>query len=72
MNKLKISTRLIWLIGVLAALLVAIGGLGLFGIGKSNDALKSVYEDRTVPAAQLGEIRALMLPSASRRSTSSR
>jgi methyl-accepting chemotaxis protein-1 (serine sensor receptor) len=49
------------LIGVLSSLLVAIGALGLFGIAKSNDALKSVYEDRTIPAAQLGDIRALML-----------
>ncbi|WP_114972291.1 methyl-accepting chemotaxis protein [Rhodoferax ferrireducens] len=60
-NELKISTKLALVIGMLAALLVLIGGLGLYGIGKSNDALKSVYEDRTVPTAQLGEIRALML-----------
>jgi len=62
-NNLKISTRLMMLIGVLSALLVAIGGLGLFGISQSNGALKSVYEDRTVPTAQLGEIRALQLDS---------
>ena len=61
MNNLEISTRLMLLIGLLSALLVAIGGLGLFGIGKSNDALKSVYEDRTVPTGQLGEIKALLL-----------
>ena len=61
MNNLKVSTRLMMLIGALSALLVAIGGLGLFGIGQSNEAMKSVYEDRTVPAAQLGEIRALVL-----------
>jgi methyl-accepting chemotaxis protein len=61
MNKLKVSTRLLLLVGTLSALLVAIGLLGLFGIDKSNDALKTVYEDRTVPAAQLGSIHALML-----------
>jgi len=61
MNNLKVSTRLVMLIGVLSALLVAIGGLGLFGIGQSNDALKTVYEDRTIPSAQLGAIRALQL-----------
>jgi methyl-accepting chemotaxis protein-1 (serine sensor receptor) len=49
------------LIAVLSTLLCAIGGLGLYGIGEANDALKSVYEDRTVPAAQLGEIRSLVL-----------
>ncbi len=61
MNNLKISTRLMLLIGLLSALLVAIGGLGLFGISKSNEALKTVYEDRTVPIGQLGEIKALLL-----------
>ena len=61
MNDLKVSTRLMMLIGVLSALLVGIGGLGLFGIGQSNDDLKAVFEDRTIPAAQLGRINALVL-----------
>ena len=56
LSNLKISSRLWLLIGVMSALLVAIGGIGLFGIGKSNDALKTVYEDRTIPAGQLAEI----------------
>ena len=43
MNNLKISTRLMMLIGVLSALLVAIGSLCLFGMGKSDAALKTVY-----------------------------
>ena len=59
MNNLKISTRLVLLIGVLCSLLVAMGGLGLYGIDQSNTALQSVYADRTVPAAQLGKIRLL-------------
>ncbi len=61
MNHLKISTRLTMLIGLLSALLVVLGGLGLFGIGQSNDALKSVYEQSTVPAVQLGRINSLVL-----------
>ncbi|MDP1998104.1 MAG: MCP four helix bundle domain-containing protein, partial [Rhodoferax sp.] len=56
MNHLKISTRLTLLLGILSALLVAIGAIGLYGIHKTNEALKTVYEDRTVPLAQLGEI----------------
>ncbi len=56
MNKLKIATRLMLLMGVLAALLIAIGLTGLWGISQSNAALKSVYEDRTVPMGQLGDI----------------
>jgi methyl-accepting chemotaxis protein len=61
MNNLKVSTRLTMLIGVLLALLAAIGSLGLFGISESNDALKTVYADCIVPSTQLGEIRALQL-----------
>ncbi len=61
MNNLKVSTRLTLLIGILSALLVTVGSLGIFGIGKSNDALKTVYEDRTMPMGQLGEIRSLVL-----------
>jgi len=61
LNNLKISTRLVILIGILSALLIAIGSIGLFGISKSNDALQSVYEDRTVPTGQIAEIQRLLL-----------
>ena len=61
MNQLKVSTRLMLLVGLFAVMLVGIGAAGLLGIRQTNDALQSVYEDRTVPAAQLGELRALVL-----------
>jgi methyl-accepting chemotaxis protein-1 (serine sensor receptor) len=61
MNQFKISTRLAILIGTLSALLIAIGGVGLFGISRSNEALRSVYEDRTVPTGQIAEIQRLLL-----------
>jgi methyl-accepting chemotaxis protein-1 (serine sensor receptor) len=60
MNKIKISTRLNLLIGFLSLLLVGIGAIGLFGIAKANDSLKSVYEDRVVPLDQLSEINYLV------------
>ena len=60
MNNLKISVRLSILIGVLCALLVAIGGLGLYRISQANDALQTVFDDRTVPLAQLGDIESMM------------
>ncbi|WP_366926761.1 Tar ligand binding domain-containing protein [Rhodoferax sp.] len=61
MNNLKISTRLVILIGLLSALLVVIGAIGLSGISKSNDALKTVYEDRTVPMGLIAKINELNL-----------
>src|SRR5665647_389422 len=61
MNNLKISTRLIILIGSLSVLLLFIGTIGLFGISKANDALKTVYEDRTVPMGQIADINRMIL-----------
>ena len=51
------------LIGILSALLVAIGSVGLFGISQSNAALKTVYEDRTVAAGQIADITGSILRS---------
>ena len=56
MLQMKISTRLLILIALQSAMLVAGGILGLTGISLSNDALQSVYQQRTVPMAQLSEI----------------
>ena len=61
MNQFKISARLAFLIGVLACLLVLVGSIGLYGMAKNNEALDTVYKDRAVPLAQLGEIQYLMV-----------
>ncbi len=53
---MTIFTRLALLGGVMSALLLVVGGMGLYGQGESNEALRKVYEDRTVPAGQLGDI----------------
>jgi len=60
-NNLKISTRLVMLIGLLSVLLVGIGAIGLFGLLRSNAAMRSIYEDRLIPSGQLDVIvRALL------------
>lgn len=53
MNNLKISTRLTVLIGLMSVLSLLIGGLGLYGLAQTKEGLRTVYEDRTVPIAQL-------------------
>ncbi|MDP3651840.1 MAG: methyl-accepting chemotaxis protein [Rhodoferax sp.] len=58
---MKISTRLLVLGGMMSALVIFIAGLGLFGMGTSNLALRAVYADRTVPVGQMGDIEALIL-----------
>jgi methyl-accepting chemotaxis protein-1 (serine sensor receptor) len=44
------------MICVSSLLLIVIGAIGLTGIVKSNDALRTVYEDRTIPMGQLGDV----------------
>ena len=61
---MKISARLMLLVGLMSALLVLVGGIGLWGIASSNAALKSVYEDRTVALAQLGDVRGRLVGNA--------
>ncbi len=61
MNHLKISTRLMILIGILSALLIAIGSVGIYGVGQSNASVRSVYEERLIPTGQVSEIQKLLL-----------
>ena len=61
MKNLKISTRLSLLIGLMSALLIVIGSIGLFGISQVDESLRSVYEDRTVAVGQIADINRLTL-----------
>ncbi len=60
MNQLKISTRILVMLTVLSVLLIVVGVLGLRGMGQTNDSMRSIYEDRTVPLKQLGDINYLV------------
>jgi signal transduction histidine kinase len=60
MKHLSTSGRLILLVCVMSVLLLFVGAIGLIGIYKTNDGLKTVYADRTVPMWQLSEIQRLM------------
>lgn len=61
MNNLKISTRLLALVGALSVLLVGIGALGLYGISRANEGLQKVYEHNAVPLGQIAEIQERLL-----------
>ncbi len=56
LNNMKISTRLTFLLVLLLAVVVAVGGASLYASGKSNGAMKSVYDDRVIPIMQLNAI----------------
>lgn len=59
-RNLKIGVRLSVLITVLSGLLVAIGCLGLFGISRSNESARSIYEVHLHKTAMVGEIQTLL------------
>jgi len=53
---LTIKIRFALITGILSVLLVTIGGVGLYGINKTEAGLKTVYADRAVPMGQLYSI----------------
>ena len=59
LKNLTIKARLIFVISFLSVLAVVIGFLGLRGMSVANEGLRTVYEDRLVPAGQLGEVNIL-------------
>jgi methyl-accepting chemotaxis protein-1 (serine sensor receptor) len=61
MNNLKISTRLLLLLSIFSALLIAIGAMGLTGIMRANEALHTVYVDRTLPMETLSNVLLMQL-----------
>ena len=56
LNDMKISVRLQVLLAALLALLIVIGGLGLYASGKANSALESTYDEKLIPLVQLDDI----------------
>jgi methyl-accepting chemotaxis protein-1 (serine sensor receptor) len=59
LKNLTIKSRLIFVISFLSVLAIIIGFLGLRGMSVANEGLRTVYEDRLVPAGQLGEVNIL-------------
>lgn len=49
------------LVGIPMMVAVTLASLGIYGIYKSNESIKTVYEDRMVPVEDLGKISNLML-----------
>lgn len=58
---MTLKARLSAVIGFLSLLAIAIGLLGLYGMNKTNEGLKTVYEDRTVALEQVSRIDRLLV-----------
>jgi len=56
MRKMSIRGRLYLMIALMGLLMAVVGGMGLFGMNKSNEGLQTVYEDRTVALGQVARI----------------
>jgi methyl-accepting chemotaxis protein len=56
-SNLRISTRLYLLVVLMAIIAVVAGIFGIVGMSGTLASLKSVYQDRTVPAIHLSDIR---------------
>ncbi|MBP7131206.1 MAG: MCP four helix bundle domain-containing protein, partial [Aquabacterium sp.] len=56
MNKFNISTRITLILGILAALLMFVSLLGIYGMSLTKDGMRSIYEDRAIPLKQLSDV----------------
>jgi methyl-accepting chemotaxis protein len=61
LNNLTIKARLILVLGLMSLLAITLGALGLNGMKKTNEGLRTVYLDRTVCVGQMAEIKAKLL-----------
>ncbi|GAB6043421.1 methyl-accepting chemotaxis protein [Endothiovibrio diazotrophicus] len=61
MKNMTIKLRLILTIGFLVTLMVVLSFVGLQGMSHSNEGLRTVYQDRTVPLGQIATINERML-----------
>ncbi|MBS4097185.1 MAG: methyl-accepting chemotaxis protein [Sulfuricella sp.] len=60
LNNLHVGPRLLILNGILAAFMLVIGLVGLYGMSGAVDGLKTVYGERTIPLGELGQIQRLL------------
>ncbi|MFZ6747694.1 Tar ligand binding domain-containing protein [Undibacterium sp. Ren11W] len=60
-TSLTLKKRLASVIAVLCLLSIVIGLLGLYGMNKSNEGLKSVYQNRTLTLEQISRIDRLLV-----------
>ncbi len=56
LKNITIKSLLLFVMGILSLLLIATGILGLSSLDTTNKALRTVYEDRTVPIGQLNTV----------------
>ncbi|MBI3431883.1 MAG: Tar ligand binding domain-containing protein, partial [Hydrogenophilales bacterium] len=58
---MTIKSRLIFMLVFMAIMLIIGGFMGLGGMAKTEEGLRTVYEDRTIPLGQVSAIEAMLL-----------
>jgi methyl-accepting chemotaxis protein len=61
LKNMKIGSRLTLLLGILSALLLLVGAVGLSTLSKANEAMQALYNEHVIPAHQLDEINYYMI-----------
>ena len=60
-KNINIKSRLTIVIAILSVSLLAIGGMGILGMSKANEGLRTVYDNSVVPMEQISNIQKLLL-----------
>ena len=61
MRNLTIKMRLIATLGIIGALLIAVGAMGIVGMNNANSSLEAMYSRDTVPTEQVAEVQRRLL-----------
>ncbi|HEY8095861.1 MAG TPA: Tar ligand binding domain-containing protein, partial [Methylobacter sp.] len=63
LENISIKARLLMVIAIMSVLLLAVGGMGLFGMSKDSEGLRTVHNDRMLPSNQIFQVQKLLLTS---------
>jgi len=61
LHNFKVSQRLAGIIGVAVTVTLIQAGIGMYELADANDKLVEIYQQRMIPAEQMGQIKTLML-----------
>ncbi len=61
LENISIKARLLMVISIMSVLLLAVGGIGLLGMSKDSEGLRTVHNDRMLPSNQIFQIQKLLL-----------
>src|SRR5262249_13897670 len=60
LRNLRVSTKLLTAFGLVAAILVIVGWLGLYNLGVLNGNVRELYEEEMLPSLDVADFRALL------------